>query len=46
MQMPRTIKLVVLLLAALALPMAACGKKGNPKPPSQVEAEAKEKKSE
>ena len=46
MQMPRTIRLFVLFLAALALPLSACGKKGSPKPPSQVEAEAKEKKTE
>ncbi|MGD1927052.1 MAG: hypothetical protein ACFB03_23130 [Paracoccaceae bacterium] len=36
----------VLGLAALALPLAACGKKGAPKPPSEVEAEAKKEKTE
>lgn len=39
-------KTAVLLLTAVALPLAACGKKSNPKPPSQVEAEAKEEKTE
>lgn len=43
MKKPNTLRLTVLLLAAIALPLSACGKKGSPKPPSQVEAEKKKK---
>ena len=39
-------KTAVLLLTAVALPLAACGKKRTPKPPSQVEAEKEEEKTE
>ena len=39
-------KIAVLALVTVALPLAGCGKKGAPKPPSQVEAEKEEKKTE
>lgn len=42
----RFIRATVLLIAALALPLAGCGKKSNPKPPSQVEAEKKKSETE
>ena len=39
-------RIVVLALVAVALPLAGCGKKGAPKPPSQVEAEKEGEKTE
>lgn len=38
------LRVSMLALVALALPLAGCGKKGAPKPPSQVEAEKEGKK--
>ena len=46
MKMLKTLRLIVLLFAAVTLPLSACGKKGSPKSPSQVEAEAQERKTE
>jgi len=42
----RLMRATVLAIAALALPLSGCGKKSNPKPPSQVEAEQNEEKTE
>ena len=38
--------LLILLLMAVALPLSACGKKGNPQPPAKAESEAQDKKEE
>lgn len=35
----RPLRLLILLLVAVALPLSACGKKGKPQPPGKVEAE-------
>ncbi|MEM9060386.1 MAG: hypothetical protein AAGD13_07970 [Pseudomonadota bacterium] len=42
----KPLRWIMLCALALSLPLAACGKKGSPKPPSQVEAESKEKEAE
>ena len=42
----KTLRWIVLGFTAVALPLSACGKKGSPKPPSQVEAEKEGEKTE